>query len=702
LTNKTDEGEASKSKSEENSNNVAAIQQQETISTTNDTSSSASKTNSSAKVEEEPGKHEENNVTVKVEIPDSTTAKPKPTEEATSSALKNDLASGILITEKDGSDEESQHLMKEKEPADLVKELIGIPSKHLILKEKEDGTKSLTKDSKAEKQDEDSKLSKTGKTTDDSSEKFNIEEVSKTNKEHHDIPDSDMKDGAHLNSSDVASFENKITSSDEDSSPEKTTSTSGFETLDSSSAEKTSPTSEKTLSTMTEERAHFGMEQRPSKQTLMADTKSIKHSTGETESIAKMVKDNAAKKSSKHISSAKKKISGAGDEDIEFVSPHEKAALANPLITKEANEFSNEQEKSFASAIEKIKAQEEKLKGKEIDNEIHETLSPLSKKHSKGGEKKSGNNAKQFKVYRHQILSEVKKIDDLISEYHKDGHSTKELSEAKVVLQQDLNLVKELEKGTKKKTIKKEKGKETTMPSSAYLSSISEEKKVEMPHHSKAALEAKSTTKSRERETERSEKQLEEYYFHTDPKSSVKHAKKPSLGEIHKLLKAEIKSLKEKKNGKADSQLKNIRKLVQQHLKKLISTGDIDKTAFHSLAPEIKQLGNLLKERIKSLKKKKVTHIAKTKSSLKPSSLTQKLKTGNPKKAGDMFDQSMQAQVSTNEIKGGKVKSGKAHKFTVEPKIGILEPSLENVAGVDAVGGLCFALDGAVMLGRSG
>ena len=177
---------------------------------------------------------------------------------------------------------------------------------------------------------------------------------------------------------------------------------------------------------------------------------------------------------------------------------------------------------------------------------------------------------------------------------------------------------------------------------------------------------------------------MEEYYFHANTKSSVKNRKKPSLEEIHKLLKAEIKSLRQKKNGKADSQLKNIRKLVQQHLKKLISTGDIDKSAFHSLAPEIRQLGDLLKERIKSLKRKK-THNAKTKSSLKASSLTTKLKSGN-KKASELFDQSMEAQISTNELKGGKVKSSgkqtKTHHFAVEPKIGILSPSLENVKGL--------------------
>jgi len=603
--------------------------------------------------------------------PDETTGtqtKGNVTEESKDMIKSNFLSSGILITEKGdtSSDEEQQHLIKQKEPDDFVKELIGIPTKKLILKEKEESKSGAKAENKIEKESEDARLLSKPKSADETEEKFNIEEVNSKNKEHHDIPDSDMKEGAHsLNAADVASFENQVSSSDEGPSPEKTS-------FDGTSAE------EKTSSQVVEEKSSRHGNEQHSKQALMANTKTLKHQT-EAESVAKQVED-----SSKHNPSAKKKkISGAGDENEEVESPHDKAALANPLITKEANEFSNEQEKSFASAIEKIKAQEEKLKGKEIDSEIQETLSP-SKKHSGSNTKKGESNMKQLKVYRHQILSEVKKIDDLISEYHKDGHSTKELSEAKVVLQQDLNLVKELEKNTKKKSIKKEKEKEgerlQVMPSSAYLSSNDESK--EIAHRGKSALDSKSTTKSLEREAERSEKQLEEYYFHTNSKSSVKHPKKPSLEEIHKLLKAEIKSLRQKKNGKADHQLKNIRKLVQQHLKKLISTGDIDKSAFHSLAPEIRQLGDLLKERIKSLKKKK-THNAKTKS-LPSSKLTQKLKQGN-KKAIDQFEQSMEAQVSTNELKGGKVKADKQTKsrhFSVEPKIGILEPSLENVKGL--------------------
>lgn len=550
---------------------------------------------------------ESNATSVKPDETTSSQTKSNTTEESKDTIKSNFLSSGILITEKGDTsgDDEQQHLVKQKEPDDFVKELIGIPAKKLILKEKEESKSGAKTENKIEKEPEDGRLlSKTTETktksAEEAEEKFNIEEVNSKNKEHHDIPDSDMKEGAHsLNAADVASFENQVGSPDEGPSPEKTS--SAFEAQDGTSSEG------QTSSQVVEEKsAHQGSEQH-SKQTLMANTKSIKHQT-EAESVAKQVEEvsKKAEDSPKHNPSAKKKkISGAGDENEEVESPHDKAALANPLITKEANEFSNEQEKSFASAIEKIKAQEEKLKGKEIDSEIQETLSP-SKKHSGSSSKKGESNMKQLKVYRHQILSEVKKIDDLISEYHKDGHSTKELSEAKVVLQQDLNLVKELEKNTKKKSIKKDKEKESerlqVMPSSAYLSSNDEAK--EITHRGKSALDSKSTTKSLEREAERSEKQLEEYYFHTNSKSSVKHPKKPSLEEIHKLLKAEIKSLRQKKNGKADNQLKNIRKLVQQHLKKLISTGDIDKSAFHSLAPEIRQLGDLLKERIKSLKEK--------------------------------------------------------------------------------------------------
>ena len=80
------------------------------------------------------------------------------------------------------------------------------------------------------------------------------------------------------------------------------------------------------------------------------------------------------------------------------------------------------------------------------------------------------------------------------------------------------------------------------------------------------------------------------------------------MEDIHALLKAEIKRLRMKKNDhKVDAQLSNIRRLVQQRLKTMLSSGDLDKDAFHSLAPEIKELGKLLKHKInKTNRKKKV------------------------------------------------------------------------------------------------
>lgn len=617
-------------------------------------------------------------------------------EEKVKTELYTDKKVNNMISAKGEAVEEkvAEETITEKQPDDLVKELIGVPAKQTQItqnieepKETKEATVKSSQETKQETSTPSAKVEKpkpevkeeekTSKS--EGEDKFNMEEVKKKNKEHHDLPDSDMKEGApekfnmkpvdvsNLNSSNVPGV-NEPAATEEKPITEATTQETTPTVIDEKSATDEKGATESTVQAQavedktTEKVASVpATEEKPAKPAAESEEKlltktaitSSKHGKQESEVKSSKTMTKAEKKTSKVDKSVVKVVKeetkeepkqtagteGAGETaSTEFGLEQEKPMI-NPQIAKEANEFSNEQEKSFASAIEKIKAQEEKLKGKEISSEIQEmkedknegkfgnaeetVLAAKSKKHmttNSDSKKPSEKNLKQLRLYKHQILSEVEKINDLMNEYHKDGHSTKELSEAKDVLENDLKLVKELERNTKKKSLasKKEKIKgrkeeKQSMPSSAYLNTANDDNKDDLQHRDKTtSVDSKTSSKSLEKEAERNEKQLAslipsyEYYFHSDTKTAAKHPKKQSLEEIHKLLKAEIKRLRQKKNSKADNQLKNIRKLVQQHLKKLISTGDIDKTAFHSLAPEIKQLGELLKERIKSLKKKKI------------------------------------------------------------------------------------------------
>ena len=287
-------------------------------------------------------------------------------------------------------------------------------------------------------------------------------------------------------------------------------------------------------------------------------------------------------------------------------------------------------------------------------------------------------NLKQLAKFKSQILKEVQKIDNLQMEYGTDSHSTKDLAEAKEVLQKDLKVVKELEsnllkkskekiKEKSKKIQKKEKKeKETLLLGSANhkaapakhekyrifsqsssssakgedtnkvvpqrdsgVSASTSPSKVESAEdnedeipESKLGFDAESVADKEaeinDEQAEESEKQktteIKKVFNHYEHKPShVSHEddhkkSKHPMEDIHALLKAEIKRLRMKKNDhKVDAQLSNIRRLVQQRLKTMLSSGDLDKDAFHSLAPEIKELGKLLKHKInKTNRKKKV------------------------------------------------------------------------------------------------
>ena len=49
-------------------------------------------------------------------------------------------------------------------------------------------------------------------------------------------------------------------------------------------------------------------------------------------------------------------------------------------------------------------------------------------------------NYKQLQLFKTQIQNEVKKIDNLKKQYQKESHSTKDLDDAKAVLEKDLKV----------------------------------------------------------------------------------------------------------------------------------------------------------------------------------------------------------------------------------------------------------------------
>ena len=369
----------------------------------------------------------------------------------------------------------------------------------------------------------------------------------------------------------------------------------------------------------------------------------------------------------------------------------EPAKLASKFSQEDKDEVTNKADQELTAVVNQVFAtNRDKTPYLDVankDNKMSQNLSKTTLSTEKDRkEKPEGNlnmkladkNLKQLAKFKSQILKEVQKIDNLQMEYGTDSHSTKDLAEAKQVLQKDLKVVKELESNLLKKSKEKakekskkiqkkgKKEKETLLLESANhkatptkhekyrifsqssssptkdedtnkvvpqrdlgVSGSTSPSKVESAEdnedeipESKLGFDAESVADKeaeiKDEQTEESEEQkstgnkkvfnhYEHKPNHVSHEDDHKKSKHP-MEDIHALLKAEIKRLRMKKNDhKVDAQLSNIRRLVQQRLKTMLSSGDLDKDAFHSLAPEIKELGKLLKHKInKTNKKKKV------------------------------------------------------------------------------------------------
>ena len=191
-----------------------------------------------------------------------------------------------------------------------------------------------------------------------------------------------------------------------------------------------------------------------------------------------------------------------------------------------------------------------------------------------------GANMKKLLKFKTQILSEIKKITKLQKQYGPQAKGAGDLTEARSVLEKDLKVVSELEGRLKK-----------------------QHKQAEAVNHDQKAFGkfAKSNSETIPDETLGFSSEDDTKDTKAAGKSKGGNGKN-SLKEIQQLLKAEIKRLKKKKTGKPDPQLNDIRKMVQKKLKGFLKNGNLDKNAFKKLAPEIKELGNLLKHRIKNAK----------------------------------------------------------------------------------------------------
>ena len=187
-----------------------------------------------------------------------------------------------------------------------------------------------------------------------------------------------------------------------------------------------------------------------------------------------------------------------------------------------------------------------------------------------------GTNMKKLQKFKSQILSEIKKIGMLQKQYGPNAKGAGDLTEARGVLEKDLKVVSELEGRLKK------------------------HKQAESVHHDQKAFGDFTNSNSETIPEEKLGFSVEEKPRQS--KKARKKANKTALKEIQNLLKAEIKRLKHKKAGKPDPQLNDIRKNVQTKLKGFLKNGNLDKNAFKKLAPEIKELGRLLKHRIKNAK----------------------------------------------------------------------------------------------------
>ena len=240
---------------------------------------------------------------------------------------------------------------------------------------------------------------------------------------------------------------------------------------------------------------------------------------------------------------------------------------------KAVKEVSASAEKAFSTVVDKVISGKADISSSLSHHALTKTANDLI---SNVKDVSHGTNMKKLQKFKSQILSEIEKINTLQKQYGPQAKGAGDLTEARSVLEKDLKVVSELE------------------------SRLKNHKQAETVNHDQKAFGDFADSNS---ETIPEEK----LGFSVENKSSQlgkggKKSGKNSLKEIQQLLKAEIKRLKHKKSGKPDPQLNDIRKNVQMKLKGFLKNGNLDKNAFKKLAPEIKELGRLLKHRIKNAK----------------------------------------------------------------------------------------------------
>lgn len=320
------------------------------------------------------------------------------------------------------------------------------------------------------------------------------------------------------------------------------------------------------------------------------------------ERLEENVQTNIGKHLEEEEPSKKQRLSEDDDDEITKSANAAFTKIVNTITTpkdiqelhqhqeEDVKEVSDSAETAFTHVVDNV------MKGKALSGDVgighHSHELKKLESPSIGNLHLQDANLQKLKSFKAQILSEVEKINKLQNQYGKGSKGAKDLNDARSVLQKDLNVVKELEGRLKNK---KSKMVEQTVNEhdQRTLGGITESKEETIPDAKLGFTSHPSTKKSHSK--------------FSKVKSSHKKPLHP-LEEIHSLLKAEIKRLKLKKHGKPDPQLNNIRKLVQKRLKTFIKSGQIGKDEFKTLAPQIKELGNLLKHRISNAKKIKGHH----------------------------------------------------------------------------------------------
>jgi len=267
-------------------------------------------------------------------------------------------------------------------------------------------------------------------------------------------------------------------------------------------------------------------------------------------------------------------------------SPDSTKELANTQA-KDVKDVSASAEKAFATVVNNVmsgKANELSLNHHALSKTANDLISNVK-------DVSQGTNVKKLMKFKLQIMSEIEKIHKLQKEYGSNMKGSSDLSEARSVLEKDLKVVNELEHRLKNQHTTNKQAQVVHHDQKVFgqfalgqSETIPDDKLGFGPEAMKQQKSSKS--KKTKNKTKRKKK-----------------GKGSALKEIQSLLKDEIRRLKRKKSGKPDLQLNDIRKLVQKKLKGFLKSGNLDKTAFKKLAPEIKELGNLLKHRIKNAKK---------------------------------------------------------------------------------------------------